>query len=232
MEMLRWLATNKLVLAAWGLGFLAILMSWIWGGSKHDEAKPVASAQVQQVAAATDAGSSTDGSASSATTAIVSGAATTVAATTAAVAGAASDSTGSDISKADGDSAEVSEGATDASASSADASTAGTTGDLSDQSSDSLLTMAREAYWNNGLEEASTLYNELIRREPEVFGHKGELGNVLWKQGQPKKAAGLYAEIAKPMIEAGNTERVSNMVGFISLFFPEKAKAISEMLPK
>jgi len=95
--------------------------------------------------------------------------------------------------------------------------------DLAMASSDELLLMAREAYWNNGLDEAAQLYKQLIEAEPMVIDHKGELGNVYWRQGYFKKAAELYLEIAAPMIENGDSKRVANMIGFISLFFPEQA---------
>jgi hypothetical protein len=101
---------------------------------------------------------------------------------------------------------------------------------LEDQSIDDLLLMARESYWNNGLDEAAAIYQQLIQREPKVVSHKGELGNVYWKQGFPEKSAHLYAEIALPMIESGHTERVSQMVGFIGLFHPEKATEIKKRL--
>lgn len=91
-----------------------------------------------------------------------------------------------------------------------------------------LLLMAREAYWNNGLDEAADLYNQLIILEPSIIEHKGELGNVYWRQGYPKKAAELYSEIALPMIEKGNSEKVANMVGFINLFYPKKAAEIQQ----
>ncbi len=100
--------------------------------------------------------------------------------------------------------------------------------DLADKSTDDLLLMAREAYWNNGLDEAASIYQELIQREPNVIGHKGELGNVYWRQGFPEKSAALYADIAIPMIDNGNAERVSNMIGFIGLFYPKKAAEISK----
>lgn len=101
---------------------------------------------------------------------------------------------------------------------------------LEDKSIDDLLLMARESYWNNGLDEAAAIYQQLIQREPTVVSHKGELGNVYWKQGFPEKSAHLYAEIAIPMIESGYTERVSQMVGFIGLFHPEKATEIKKQL--
>lgn len=101
---------------------------------------------------------------------------------------------------------------------------------FADKSAADLLVMAREAYWNNGLEESAEIYKALIEREPTVIEHKGELGNVFWRQGYPKQAAELYAEIAAPMIEKGNGERVSNMVGFIGLFFPERATEIRALL--
>ena len=90
--------------------------------------------------------------------------------------------------------------------------------------------MAREAYWNNGLDEAASIYEQLIQREPDVVEHKGELGNVYWRQGFPEKSASLYAEIAIPMIKKGNGERVSNMIGFIGLFQPDKAAEIHKHL--
>ena len=52
-----------------------------------------------------------------------------------------------------------------------------------------MLLMAREAYWNNGLEESAEIYQTLIGSKPDVIEYKGELGNVYWRQGFPKKAA-------------------------------------------
>jgi hypothetical protein len=101
---------------------------------------------------------------------------------------------------------------------------------LEDKSIDDLLLMARESYWNNGLDEAAAIYQQLIQREPNIISHKGELGNVYWKQGFPEKSANLYAEIAAPMIKNGHAERVSNMVGFIGLFHPDKATEIKKQL--
>jgi len=100
------------------------------------------------------------------------------------------------------------------------------------QSSDAaeILVMAREAYWNGGFDESAELYMQLIKLEPDNINYKGELGNVYWKQGYPKKAAELYSEIALPMIENGNSDSVANMVGFIGLFFPDRAAKIHQKL--
>ena len=102
--------------------------------------------------------------------------------------------------------------------------------DLSSLSTEEMLVMAREAYWNNGLDEAAEIYQQLIKLEPKVVTHRGELGNVYWRQGYPKKAAELYSEIAIPMIESGNADRVANMVGFIGLFYPDRASVIQDRL--
>ncbi|MGK0270935.1 MAG: hypothetical protein ACI88H_001586 [Cocleimonas sp.] len=101
---------------------------------------------------------------------------------------------------------------------------------FSEMSSEELLLMAREAYWNNGLDESAQIYQQLIQLDPEILDYKGELGNVYWRQGFPKKAAELYAEISLPMIEEGNADKVANMVGFIGLFLPEKATEIHNLL--
>ena len=100
----------------------------------------------------------------------------------------------------------------------------------SEADADELLLMAREAYWNNGLEESAQIYQKLVEMSPEIIDYKGELGNVYWRQGFPEKAAELYAEISVPMIEEGNTAKVANMVGFIGLYFPEKATEIHNLL--
>ena len=104
------------------------------------------------------------------------------------------------------------------------------TTDLSQATNEEMLLMAREAYWNNGLDEAAQIYNKLIENEPKVLEHKGELGNVYWRQGYPEKAAELYSEIAIPMIESGGTERVANMIGFIGLFYPDRAAEIHKKM--
>lgn len=101
---------------------------------------------------------------------------------------------------------------------------------LDDKAIDDLLLMAREAFWNNGLDEAVVIYQQLIQREPKVVEHKGELANVYWKQGLLKKAASIYAEIAIPMIENGKADRVENMVGFIKQYHPEKVAEIEKHL--
>jgi len=100
------------------------------------------------------------------------------------------------------------------------------------QSSDAIeiLIMAREAYWNEGFDESAELYMQLIKLEPNNINYKGELANVYWKQGYPKKAAELYSEIALPMIENGNSNSVANMVGFIGLFYPDRAAKIHQKL--
>lgn len=104
-------------------------------------------------------------------------------------------------------------------------------GDLAQTDSTAeILLMAREAYWNNGFDEAVELYLQLIKLNPTKMEYKGELGNVYWKQGYPKKAAELYSEIALPMIENGHSNKVANMVGFIGLFYPDRAATIHQKI--
>jgi len=100
------------------------------------------------------------------------------------------------------------------------------TTDLGQATAEEMLLMAREAYWNNGLDEAAQIYKKLIEMEPKVLEYRGELGNVFWKQGYPKKAAELYSDIAIPMIDNGDSDRVANMIGFIGLFYPDRAAEI------
>ena len=231
MDMIRWLATNKVVLTAWGLGLLAILLASLFGGSKKPEAETAAvetTAVVEQVAdaakPATTAVQAAVNTGAEKAEEVVTEAVETVAAATATDDASTDTATAETTEAADSGDASATAESTDAKASTAAAD------DLSGKSSDDILMMAREAYWDNGLDKAASLYSELITREPTVIEHKGELGNVFWRQGYPKKAAELYADIAEPMIEQGNGERVSNMVGFIGLFFPERAANIRKLL--
>ena len=246
MDMIRWLASNIVVQVAWGLGLLAVLLAFLFGGSNAAEEKVTAetSAAVEEVVATTEAAVEPVAVAK-ATVAVAAGTAvaSTVEAevqpvqalveTTAEVVDTAVVETTETNVAAVVESTEVA--TTEVEAPVVEETlvveeTALDTSNIADKSSEDLLVMAREAYWNNGLDEAAELYGVLIEREPTIIEHKGELGNVLWRQGFPKKAAELYAEIAAPMIEKGNGERVSNMVGFIGLFFPERAATIRGLL--
>lgn len=235
MDTIRWLATNKVVLTVWGLGILAILLAFIFGGGKkadqetaavetkvveavaEKKAEPAKLAAVATASVATAVVASTVQAAVNIGDAKVESVETKVASTETQAAAAA-------------ETAETTEAATGSDSSAVQAVADGSPSSLVDKSNDDLLMMAREAYWDNGLDEAASLYSELITREPSVIEHKGELGNVFWRQGYPKKAAELYANIAEPMIAQGNGERVSNMVGFIGLFFPERAGNIRNLL--
>ena len=252
MDMIRWLATNKVVLTVWGLGILAILLASIFGGGKEVEhaAAPVKTKAVEVVAekakaapVAVEAVAEKVKEAPAVATAAVTGVATAAVASTIQAAVDTSVEAVPEVSVEPSAATESVEKVADVvteseekavestdSAASSDQAVAVKEDGIADKSSDDLLMMAREAYWDNGLDKAASLYSELIAREPTVIEHKGELGNVFWRQGYPKKAAELYSDIAQPMIEKGNGERVSNMVGFIGLFFPERATSIRKLL--
>ena len=288
MEMINWLLKNRVVQVAWGLGILAVLLAWMFGGSKagHDTVDVSSQAKTEQVAEVSTSTKDADITAvaevkqeaeavveaktviaevkqeaetvvAETKTAVAAGAVAVVA-TAAATVQAVADTGEAVVETAkevvvpteaaveevvttevvvteapvevEVKAEEVAEA--DASVTVESTEVAASTGSLTEKSSEDLLMMAREAYWNNGLDEAAELYTALIEREPTVIEHKGELGNVFWRQGFPKKAAELYADIAEPMIEKGNGERVSNMVGFIGLFFPERAGNIRKLLEK
>ena len=220
MEMIRWLATNKVVMTVWGLGILAVLLASIFGGGNKVEQSAETDAVATKVVENTTE---------------VAKPAVAVVAATAAVAAtavqAAVDTSTAEATAEEDATVEVEAPAETQSVSQVAAEPAVAVEEsLAEKSNDDVLMMAREAYWDNGLDKAASLYSELITREPTVIEHKGELGNVFWRQGYPKKAAELYADIAEPMISQGNGERVSNMVGFIGLFFPERASNIRQQL--
>lgn len=246
MDMIRWLASNIVVQVAWGLGLLAVLLAFIFGGGKsteeHATAEPAAAveevvtsevavepvAEVKAAVAAATPVVAEPVQALVATEAVTEPVPAEAPAAEEKVVEAVASATEEVVAETKPDVVEVEAPAVEEAL--AVEESALDTSNVADKSSEDLLMMAREAYWNNGLDEAAELYGVLIEREPTVIEHKGDLGNVFWRQGFPKKAAELYAEIAAPMIEQGNGERVSNMVGFIGLFFPERATKIRELL--
>lgn len=93
-----------------------------------------------------------------------------------------------------------------------------------------LLRYARMAFSQKAMGQSVAIYQHLIKQQPNVLEYKGELGNVFYHQNKPKEAAALYADIALPLIKQGKGAQVSNMLGFIGAFYPEKATAISKHL--
>ncbi|PWQ98779.1 tetratricopeptide repeat protein [Leucothrix arctica] len=252
MDMIRWLASNIVVQVAWGLGLLAVALAFLFGGTKSaDEhatvetspievvaeaevvAEPVAVVQAAVATAAVTtavAAVSTEVKEEAAPVEAVAEASTEVVDTVVVEVPATDEAVVAEVTEVEAPVVEAPVVEEALAVESIEAEAVLDSASVEGKSSDDILMMAREAYWNNGLDEAAELYGFLIEREPNVIEHKGELGNVLWKQGYPAKAAELYAEIAAPMIEKGNGERVSNMVGFIGLFYPARAASIRELL--
>ena len=102
--------------------------------------------------------------------------------------------------------------------------------DYNAMSSDDLLQLAREAFWQNNKDKSAEIYQLLVKRSPDTLSYKGELANVYWHQNKQRESAALYAEIAMPMIKQGKTREVANMLGFIGVFFPEKAREIHRIM--
>ena len=222
MEMIRWLATNKVVMTVWGLGILAVLLASIFGGGNKVEQSAETDAVATKVVENTTEVAKPAVAVVAATAAVAATAVQAAVDTSTAEATAEEDADATVEVEAPAETQSVSQVAAEPAVAVEES--------LAEKSNDDVLMMAREAYWDNGLDKAASLYSELITREPTVIEHKGELGNVFWRQGYPKKAAELYADIAEPMISQGNGERVSNMVGFIGLFFPERASNIRQQL--
>lgn len=101
---------------------------------------------------------------------------------------------------------------------------------MDSMSSEDLLVMAREAFWQDDKEKSASIYQMLIKRDPASLIYKGELGNVYWHQNKQEESAALYADIAVPMLKAGQTNEVANMLGFIGAFYPEKAREIHQIM--
>lgn len=215
MYIFRWLMKHPIIiLALYFLSIAAILYSMTGGGSSDTDVSAAAKVDLAEV----DLSDAPAIEPSTLTSALVSG--NSPEDTT-----SSEDTTNTEVNQV----VETSEATVETTQTTTESSTQSSE-QFGEMSAEELLLMAREAYWNNGLDESAQIYQQLIELNPDVVDYKGELGNVYWRQGFPKKAAELYAEISLPMIEDGNADRVANMVGFIGLFFPEKATEIHNVL--
>lgn len=231
MYIFRWLMKHPvIILALYFLSIVAILFSMTRGGPTNEKAEITEAVNVVETSSeAVDVSKAPSIEPSTLTSALVNGESETEEAETKVE--EAADTVVAIEEKPEVAGTEVEANVeTDTAAVVEEAITAETETQFSESSAEELLLMAREAYWNNGLEESAEIYQQLIQANPDVIDYKGELGNVFWRQGFPKKAAELYAEISLPMIEAGSADKVANMVGFIGLFFPEKATEIHNKL--
>ena len=78
-----------------------------------------------------------------------------------------------------------------------------------------VLAAAREAYWLRNLEEAETLYRQLIALEPENPDGYGELGNLYFAQGRWEDAASTYFEAGKRLAHSGHIQEARNLLEVI-----------------
>ena len=95
-----------------------------------------------------------------------------------------------------------------------------------------LLKDARQAYWDGAIDAAIASYKELIKQQPDVLSHKGELANIYWKQGKTKEAAELFVVIAPQLAAQGRDAEALNMKVYVDMVDPELAKKIDAELKK
>lgn len=95
-----------------------------------------------------------------------------------------------------------------------------------------LLRRAREALWNNDLDNAEKLYAELVKQSPNSVEYKGELANFYWKQGKAREASELFVEIAPQLIEQGRKTEVVNMKLYVDMVDPALAQRFDAVLTK
>lgn len=233
MYIFRWLMKHPIIILALYFVSIAAILYSMTGGGSTDKSETVAETAIEQKAETTDVNMTEAPTIepSTLTSALVTGDDTNEGTNAEVQTAVATNETVTDgsISAVDSASADNVEVIVDDESVPASEVTESST-QFAEMSEEELLLVAREAYWNNGLEESAQIYQLLVEQNPDVVDYKGELGNVYWRQGFPKKAAELYAAISLPMIEEGESSRVANMVGFIGLFYPEKATEIHNKL--
>jgi hypothetical protein len=103
--------------------------------------------------------------------------------------------------------------------------TAPATGDMQTR-----LDAARQAYWNGDISGAETLYLALVRdfaNDPDI---KGELGNLYYSQQRFGQAADYYRLAAELLLQAGNTQQVTSIIGVLQGIAPQKAADLRQLV--
>ncbi len=74
-----------------------------------------------------------------------------------------------------------------------------------------LLQKARQAYWNDQLDKAASLYRAYIEIHPANPDGYGELGNLLSTTGDLAEAALMYAKAAELLLQQGRIEQAAKL---------------------
>ena len=77
------------------------------------------------------------------------------------------------------------------------------------------LESARAAFARGDVSQAISLYQDLLKREPENVDARGELGNVLMSAGRLQEAAATYSETAVRLARAGDGARARALAAIV-----------------
>lgn len=89
---------------------------------------------------------------------------------------------------------------------------------------------ARQANWEGKADRAVEIYRRLIAEYPDNADLPGELGNVLFVQGNEKAAADMYFEAGQRVVRGPDPERVGALIGILNRMDPQKARTLREAM--
>jgi hypothetical protein len=92
------------------------------------------------------------------------------------------------------------------------------------------LDAARQAYWNGDISGAESLYLALARDFADAPDIKGELGNLYYSQQRFAQAADYYRLAAELLLQAGNTQQVTSIIGILQGIAPQKAADLRQLV--
>jgi tetratricopeptide (TPR) repeat protein len=99
-----------------------------------------------------------------------------------------------------------------------------------EQAAKDLLQSARAAFARGDVENSISLYQELLKQEPDDVDGRGELGNVLLNAGRVQAASQTYYETAVRLARSGDEARARALEPIIRRNAPELADRLENDL--
>jgi tetratricopeptide (TPR) repeat protein len=88
---------------------------------------------------------------------------------------------------------------------------------------------ARRAFWEGRFDESVAAYRALIATDPQNWAAHGELGNVLYRQGEWDAAVDAFYDAALLLWQSGRTEDARHLARIIGNLQPGRDQGLTRI---